>query len=201
MRRTKTNRTENTKPVRSLRILTQKDDRFVLLEQRGSRHGRALSRLEKKFGRADFSQTDARRTGVDLRLLKDLVRFNQVQKRDGDSYVINRKVSSHAAEIEIPIHHLRAESALYANLPPDSSLLKKKAEITAHRLPPEEEPLAMVPRDIVKRFRLPYSLYLAIRPEVENFSAYVRYLIYADRGMEQEAQLEKEQIGYSTRAD
>ncbi len=201
MRRTKTNRKANARSGRTVRMLTQKDDNFVLVEQRGPQHGRALSRLEKKFGPACFSQEDARRAGVDRHLLKNLVQFNQVQKRDGDRYVINRQVSSHAAEIEIPIHHLRAESALYANLPPDSSLFKKKAEITAHRPPPEEEPLAMVPRDVVKRFRLPYSLYLAIRPEVENFSAYVRYLIFTDRGMEQEAQLEKEQIGYSTRAD
>ena len=198
MKRKKTNRSENTKPGKATRILTQKEDSYVFVHPRAPEHRRALSRLERKFGRVVFGLSEADRIGVGRDILLDLVRFNQVNARSEDRYAINQDSSAHAVEFETPIHLYKANYAMFENLPDDSPL--KKRMIAAERpVPTEEEekphPFALDPKNVTKRFQMPYSLYLDIRPEVENLSAYIRFLIYTDRGMTQEAQIEKDRMG------
>jgi len=201
MKRKKTNKNE--KPGKTARILTQKDDdNYVFIHPCRPEHRRALTRLEKKFGRAIFSLKEAGRIGVGPELIFDLVRFNQVHARSDDRYAINQDASAHAVEFETPIHLFQANYAMFENLPDDSPL--RKTMITAERPAPEEDdeissPFALDPKNVTKRFQMPYWLYLDIRPDIENLSAYIRFLIYTDRGMEKEAQIEKDRMGDSTR--
>jgi len=190
----------------SIRILTQKDDdHYVFIQQRGPEHRRALTRLEKKFGRGDFSRADAETKGIGRDLLRELIQFNQIQVRSDDRFAINQNASTHAVEFETPIHFQKATYAMFENMPDDSPL-RKGLTITAERPKLEEEkekisPFALDPMHVTKRFRMPYGLYLDIRADIENLSAYVRFLIYTDRGMEKEAQIEKDRMGDSTRED
>jgi len=190
--------------TRPARTIAQKDDGFVFVQSRGPQHRRALSKLEKKFGRKDFNPSDAGRSGVDRQLLRELVQFNQVLSRSEDRYAINQDASAHAVEFETPIQLYKASYSMFENLPEDSPL--RKTMIMAERPPVLEEeekpnPLALDPMHVTKRFQMPYWLYLEIRPDIENLSAYIRFCIYTDRGMEEEAQIEKDRMGDSTRED
>jgi len=196
------NKSNDQARTRPARILTQKDDdNYVFVHPRGPEHRQALSRLEKKFGRAVFALKEAGRLGVGQELILDLVRFNQVHARSENRYAINQDASAHAVEFETPIHLYQANYAMFENLPEDSPL--RKTMIVAERPEPKEEekqnPFALDPKNVTKRFQMPYSLYLDIRPDIENLSAYIRFLIYTDRGMEKEAQIEKDRMGDSTR--
>jgi hypothetical protein len=51
------------------------------------------------------------------------------------------------------------------------------------------------PTSIQKRIRIPYKLYLELRGNFENMSAYIRSLIYKDLGMTEEYEREVKLMG------
>lgn len=186
----------------SSRVLIQDGDSFVAVRKRGPEHSRALSTLEKKFGRGNFTASDVARIGIDRRLLHELARLNHVINSTGNRFSINRDASAHAVAIETPLDLCRTDYSMFAQLPDDSPIKKKLKSVprpTPEQVKAEAEAILreFEPMHVTKRFKMPYSLYLDLRPDFENLSAYVRYLIYTDRGMKKEAAMEKKRMGDS----
>ena len=180
-------------------ILTHREDRYVLIKECSPHERGALLKIEKRFGAANFTSSAASRIGIDRSLLRDLTRFKFVERVSDDQYAINRDARSHESKFETEVPYLQSTSAMFTKS--DDQVLKSRQEISRavrETETPEKKQEKLKKfklLHVIKRFRMPYDLYLLVRPRVDNMSAYIRCLIYKDLGMKKEAELEKSRMG------
>jgi len=192
---------ENTDGTGSHPANQETQDQYVIVRRREKKHTRAYALLQKTFGSDDFSDSAAARVGVDPRVLSDLVKFKCVRFFDG-RYDLHLFFSG---SYETPLHGFHVDSDFIQKYqsasfqqPVESKVHKESVE----RFFAEPNPTsssspsdAGEPMNIFKRFRWPFSVYLLLTARFQNLSAYLRYLVYSDLGMEKEAEIERARMG------
>ena len=175
----------------------------VLIVRHDEFHRAALQRLDEFFGRDDFSLSAAEKIGVDARLVRDLIGFDHVRVVDGRC-VIHPRLPDHSFVYEIPLPFDRHDSTFAIS----SGKRKRSRSIRSKTFPLAERLRFVEPNPDVdyerfkkfesmtykKRFRWPRSLHDILTERYGNVSAYIRYLIYKDLGLEEEAAHELERM-------
>ncbi len=182
-------------------FLAQREDRYVFIRERQAHHRHAVIKLEKKFGPENFSAPAATRIGIDSSLLRELVQLKYVIF-SGGHYSLNRDMLAHPEPFESEVSFLQATYAMFAGKfepdPEELARISRACRETESELEKKRKADHWQVMHVTKRFRMPYELYLSLRPRMDNLSAYVRYLIYKDQGMETEAAMEKARMGEGT---
>jgi len=176
----------------------------VFIRERQPKHNKALALLEKQFGRDDFSVHAANRIGVTGSLLQELVNLGHVREFEG-RFDLTVQIEKLTGSFAVPIPFYQPDSAFVEKhlkkpiqLVIESKVYKEAVKLAFARPAPEQpakRPENWEPLKIFKRFRMPYSLYLLLIARFRNLSAYIRYLIYKDMGMEDKAEIEKARMG------
>ena len=165
---------------------------YSLIRTRRPEHDRALERLKSQFGRKHFDQVDAHGVGVAAPMLKELVLLGSLVFTK-NRYRLNRAREA-VNEYTTPVHHFRQESVMSR---PESRVLALAQKDSAFREkcePVSTRSAEWQPGNVYRHVRMSKKLDEAMKVRFGNISAYIRYLVCTDLGMERDAEREKRKM-------
>lgn len=192
---------ENTDGAGSRSSINEQD--AYIVRRREEKHDRAFVRLKKTFDNDDFSAYAANRIGVDTHILKELVALGFVRCFEG-RFDLKFRPGYLTGEFEIPVPVFTFDSDFMRKYqtefeqPIESKAHRESVELFFAGKIRDSSPKRSGDQEsmhYVKRFRWPRSIYLLLSSRYRNLSAYIRYLVYSDLGMEKEAERERARMG------